>query len=131
LEAVERVNRAGGHVVLVDYVYDEDLPLLYNMATVFAYPSIYEGFGLPAAEALACGVPALVSNDGALSEVVGDAALCVDAFEVEAIAGGLERLLLDDELRASLSAAGPAQVANFTWENAARTVLDVYKKVVA
>jgi glycosyltransferase involved in cell wall biosynthesis len=129
LEAADRVNRAGGHVVLVDYVYDEDLPLLYNMATVFAYPSIYEGFGLPAAEALACGVPTLVSNDGALSEVVGNAALCVDAFDVEAIAGGLERLLLDDALRARLSAAGPAQIARFTWENAARTVLDVYKKV--
>ncbi|HEX9987489.1 MAG TPA: glycosyltransferase family 1 protein [Chloroflexia bacterium] len=131
LEAVERVNRAGGHVVLVDYVYDEDLPLLYNMATVFAYPSIYEGFGLPAAEALACGVPTLVSNDEALSEVVGDAALCADAFDVEAIAGGLERLLLDDALRASLSAAGPTQVAQFTWENTARTVLDVYKKVAS
>jgi glycosyltransferase involved in cell wall biosynthesis len=113
----------------VDYVYDSDLPLLYNMATVFAYPSLYEGFGLPAAEALACGVPTLVSTDGALAEVVGDAALKVDQHSVEEIASGLHRLLTDDALRTDLSTKGPAQVAPFTWDAAAHTVLDVYRRV--
>lgn len=129
LRAAERVNGSGGRVIFVDYVHDEMLPLLYNMADVFAYPSIYEGFGLPAAEAMACSVPTLVSNDGALSEVVGDAALKVDASSVEDIAVGLERLLTDEALRATLSERGPKQVAQFTWEAAARTVLDIYTKV--
>ncbi|HVF98616.1 MAG TPA: glycosyltransferase family 1 protein, partial [Chloroflexia bacterium] len=128
LAAAERANAAGGRVALVDYVDDDDLPALYNMAAAFAYPSLYEGFGLPAAEAMACGVPTLVSRDGALGEVVGDAALRVDAYSVEAIAGGLERLLTDEGLRDHLSDAGPKQVAQFTWQAAARTVLDVYAK---
>lgn len=130
-EAAERVNRAGGQVVFIDFVYDTDLPLLYNMADVFAYPSLYEGFGLPAAEALACGVPTLVSHDGALGEVVGDAAVKVDARSTEEIALGLERLLTDGSLRERLSAGGPAQVADFTWEAAARTVLEVYRSLAA
>lgn len=128
LRAAEKVNRAGngGRVLFVDYVDDIDLPLLYNMAEVFAYPSLYEGFGLPAAEAMACGTSTLVSNDGALAEVVGDAAVIVDPQSVESIAGGLKRLLEDDTLRARLAEAGPRQVAQFTWEVAARKVLEVY-----
>ncbi len=129
LAATERVNKAGGRVIFVDYVHDKDLPALYNMATVFAYPSLYEGFGLPAAEALACGTPTLVSNDGALAEVVGNAALRVDAHSVESIAAGLARLLADEELRRRLSTEGPPQVAPFTWEAAAQTVLSVYDRV--
>ncbi|MDQ6693222.1 MAG: glycosyltransferase family 4 protein [Chloroflexota bacterium] len=131
LEAAERVRRSGGNVVFLDYVYDEDLPLLYNKASVFAYPSLYEGFGLPAAEALACGVPTLVSKDGALAEVVGSAALSVEARSVEDIAAGLERLLLDDALRQRLAVEGPEQASKFTWEAAARTVLSVYSTAAA
>ncbi|MFL5733162.1 MAG: glycosyltransferase family 4 protein [Chloroflexia bacterium] len=130
-KAAERVNGAGGRVIFLDFVRDEHLPLLYNMATGFAYPSLYEGFGLPAAEALACGTPTLVSTDGALREVVGDAAVAVDPRSVEEIADGLERLLLDEGLRARLREQGPVQVARFTWEAAARKVLDVYEKVGA
>ena len=126
LAAAERVNRAGGTVIFLDYVYDNHLPLLYNMADVFAYPSLYEGFGLPAAEALACGVPTVVSQDGALSEVVGEAAVMVDGQSVESIANGLEQASNDDMLRARLRLEGPAQVAHFTWEAAARIVLDIY-----
>jgi glycosyltransferase involved in cell wall biosynthesis len=129
VQAAERVNTSGGRVIFLDYVYDDQLPLLYNMAAVFAYPSLYEGFGLPAAEALACGVPTLVSNDGALAEVVGDAALVVDPRSVEQIAAGLKTLLMDHDLRTRLAAAGPAQVAGLTWQASARTVLDVYHRV--
>jgi glycosyltransferase involved in cell wall biosynthesis len=129
LEAAKGVRARGGEVTMLDFVYDDDLPLLYNMASVFAFPSIYEGFGIPAAEALACGVPTLVSTDGALAEVVGDAALKVDARSVEAISEGLYRLLTDEELRADLSQKGPQRVARFTWEEAAGKVLEVYEKV--
>jgi glycosyltransferase involved in cell wall biosynthesis len=129
LRAAEAANAQGAQVVFVDYVYDDDLPLLYNMAEVFAYPSVYEGFGLPAAEAMACGMPTLVSQDGALAEVVGEAAVKVDAQSVESIAEGLARLLDDADLRARLSEAGPGQVAQFTWEEAARRVLEIYERL--
>jgi glycosyltransferase involved in cell wall biosynthesis len=130
LRAAEEANRHdGAQVMFVDYVYDDDLPLLYNMAEVFAYPSVYEGFGLPAAEAMACGTPTLVSHDGALAEVVGEAAVKVDAQSVESIAEGLARLLDDPDLRARLAAAGPGQVAPFTWDAAARQVLGVYERL--
>jgi glycosyltransferase involved in cell wall biosynthesis len=122
-----RVNNQGGKVVFLDFVYDDHLPLLYNMAEVFAYPSLYEGFGMPAAEALACGVPTLVSTDGALKEVAGDAALAADPTSVEEIATSLQQLLTDEALRHKLSQAGPIQAARFTWEAAARTVLGVYE----
>jgi glycosyltransferase involved in cell wall biosynthesis len=128
IEAAEKVNRNGGQVVFVDYVQDADLPLLYNMAEVFAYPSLYEGFGLPAAEALACGTPTLVSTDGALGEVVGEAALVADPKSPESIASGLQRLIEDDTLRATLSQAGPRQVAQFTWHSAAEKVLETYNR---
>lgn len=130
LEAAANVNRMSqgkGKVIFLDFVYDDQLPLLYAMAEVFAYPSLYEGFGLPAAEALACGVPAVVSTDGALSEVVGDAAVKVDPLSVESIASGLERALADDTLRDRLSHEGPERVARFTWKSAAQTVLEVYR----
>lgn len=131
--AAERVNSKGGtagaRVVFVDYVYDGDLPLLYRMAEVFAYPSLYEGFGLPVAEAMSCGTPVLVSGDGALAEVVGNAAVVVDALSVESIAEGLSRLLSDGELRQKLSEEGKARAARFTWEAAAEQVLGVYREV--
>jgi glycosyltransferase involved in cell wall biosynthesis len=133
VEAAERVNRqsgtTGARVVLVDYVYDGDLPLLYRMAEVFAYPSLYEGFGLPVAEAMSCGTPVLVSGDGALAEVVGDSAAVVNALSVDSIAQGLSRLLGDEGLRHRLSEAGRVRAARFTWEAAAEQVLGVYREV--
>lgn len=128
-KAAERANNQGGNVVFLDFVSDDHLPLLYNMAEGFAYPSLYEGFGMPAAEALACGVPTLVSTDGALKEVTGDAALAVDPTSLEDIAAGLQRLLTDEALREELALSGPIQAAQFTWEAAARTVLGVYEGV--
>jgi glycosyltransferase involved in cell wall biosynthesis len=96
---------------------------------VFSFPSIYEGFGIPAAEAMSCGTPTLVSRDGALLEVVGGAALTVDARSVEEISEGLYRLLTDEELRGRLRKEGPKQVARFTWDAAAERVLEVYGRV--
>lgn len=131
LEAADRVNQAAGkgRVVMVDYIDDKELPLLYNMAEVFAYPSLYEGFGLPVAEAMMCGTPTLVSQDGALEEVAGDACVRVDGLSVPSIAEGLRRLLEDADLRERLRIQGPKQAQQFTWDAAARKVLDVYSSV--
>ena len=93
------------------FVPDRTLAALYRLASVFAFPSLYEGFGLPPLEAMACGTPVVTSRISSLPEVVGDAALLVDPYSVEDIADGLERVLGDDALRASLVARGRARVA--------------------
>ena len=124
--AIERL-RLGARVRLLDYVDDKDLPALYNLAEAFVYPSIYEGFGLPALEALACGTPVVTADNSSLPEVVGDAAVLVRADDVAAIAGGIERVACDAALRAQLRASGPARARSFTWERAARQVLACYR----
>jgi glycosyltransferase involved in cell wall biosynthesis len=107
----------------------EDLPALYSLATLFAYPSISEGFGLPVIEAMACGAPVLTSNAAALPEVVGDAALLVDPLDRDAIARGLARLLEDSLLRESLSRRAQARAMTFSWERTARETLALYQAV--
>ena len=93
-------------VVYLGYVKDEHLPALYSGAAAFAFPSLYEGFGLCIVEAMACGVPVLTSNISATAEVAGDAALLVDPLSVDAIRDGLRRLLENEGLRAVLAARG-------------------------
>jgi glycosyltransferase involved in cell wall biosynthesis len=110
---------------------DADLPPLLDGATAFAFPSLYEGFGLPPLEALARGVPTVVADTSSLPEVVGEAALRHPPGDHEALAAALLRLLSDDVLRADLRARGPAQAARFTWERAARETLAVYREAVA
>jgi glycosyltransferase involved in cell wall biosynthesis len=112
-------------------VADEDLPLLYNAADLFAFPSLYEGFGLPPLEAMACGVPVLASGTTALPEVVGDAAVLVQPDEVPSIAAGLGRLMSDDALRRELSQKGQQRARNFSWERSADLFLHACGQVVA
>jgi glycosyltransferase involved in cell wall biosynthesis len=114
-------------VVFPGFVRDEDLPGLYSAADLFAMPSLYEGFGLPPLEAMACGTPTLVSEASSLPEVVGDAAIKVPPTDVEAMAAAIVSMLTDSALRARLSAAGPQQAAPFTWESAARKLLAAYQ----
>jgi glycosyltransferase involved in cell wall biosynthesis len=116
---VERLNLRA-RVRFLDFVADDDLPALYASATLFVYPSLYEGFGLPVAEALATGAPVVCSNAASLPEVAGDAALYFDPRDVDALTATLARALADDALRANLRARGLAQVKQFTWERAAR-----------
>jgi len=117
-------------VRLLDYVYDKDLPALYNLAAAFAYPSIYEGFGIPPLEALACGTPTVTADNSSLPEVVADAAVLVSAEDVGSIASGLAQVVSDEGLRARLREAGPAQARTFTWEQAAKRVLACYDRAV-
>jgi len=114
---------ARGRVHLTGYLADDDLPIVYNGAAALAFPSLYEGFGLPALEALACGLPTLTSNTTSLPEVVGDAALIVDPLDTDAIADGLWRLLTDGGLRAELRARGLERARVFSWARAAAATL--------
>jgi glycosyltransferase involved in cell wall biosynthesis len=124
--AIERL-RLGERVRVLDFVHDKDLPALYNLAWAFVYPSIYEGFGLPALEALACGTPVVTADNSSLPEVVGDAAVLVRAEDVGAIACGIERVVHDTQLRSRLQAAGPARARSFTWDRAARQIMACYR----
>ena len=111
------------------YVAEEDVAALYSLATVFAYPSLAEGFGLPALEAMACGTPVLTSSVSSLPEVAGDAAMLVSPTDVDAMAGALARLLEDGALRADLAERGRRRAAQFSWERCARQTLAVYTAV--
>jgi glycosyltransferase involved in cell wall biosynthesis len=116
-------------VLLTGFVSDDDLPALYSGAAAFAFPSLYEGFGLPPLEAMACGTPVVTSNNSSLPEVVGDAGLLVDPLDVEALASALDRLLTDPELSSRLIRRGIARSKTFTWERTARAHSCIYRDV--
>jgi glycosyltransferase involved in cell wall biosynthesis len=118
-----------GTVHFAGYIDGRDLAAVYSLATVFAYPSLYEGFGLPVLEAMACGTPVLTSDASSLPEVAGDAALLVSPTDVEAIAGALRRLLEAPALREALAARGLRRAAAFSWDRCARQTLGVYRGV--
>jgi glycosyltransferase involved in cell wall biosynthesis len=114
-------------VIFTGYVPDEDLPAIYSAADLFVFPSLYEGFGLPVLEAMACGTPVVCSNTSCLPEVAGDAALLVDPADVRALAGAMERALTDEALRVTLRARVMGKARGFTWEQAAQKTLMVYQ----
>lgn len=110
-------------------VDERDLVALYNAASVVAYPSLVEGFGLPVVEAMACGTPVLTSNVSSLVEVGGDAALCVDPLDVSAIRRGLESLLRDSSVRRRCREAGFRHASGFSWHKAADQVISIYAEM--
>lgn len=116
-----------GSVQFVGDVAEADLPALYSGALLFAFPSLYEGFGLPVLEAMACGAPVLCSTTPALLEIVGDAAVAVDPLDVAALAAAISRLLADEPQRRELSTRGLAQAQRFSWARAASETLAVYR----
>ena len=116
-------------VILTGYVPEADLPALYSSALCFVYPSYFEGFGLPPLEAMKCGAPVIVGNRTSLPEVVGDAGLTVDPFDVDAIAGAIRKLMNDSTLRATLSLMGQERASAFTWRETARQTLRIYQEV--
>lgn len=119
----------GDSVLFVGQVGNDDLVWLYNACVVYANPSLYEGFGLPVVEALACGAPSLVADTGSLPEVAGDAALLLPPRDAEAWADAIEHLWENPDERATLKARGPQQAARFSWERAARETLAIYRRV--
>lgn len=120
--------RAG--VLRTGYILDEDLPALYAGATAFVFPSLYEGFGLPPLEAMACGTPVICANTSSLPEVVGDAALGFDPRDVEAIREAVRQVAQDAPLRDELRARGLRRAAQFSWEQAARETYALYQKLL-
>jgi glycosyltransferase involved in cell wall biosynthesis len=121
----------GEHIVFTGHVSEDDLLALYQSADVFAYPSLYEGFGLPVLEAMACGVPVVCSDRSSLPEAAGDAALLVDPTDESAIAAALARALDDDDLRREMVARGLRRAREFTWDRVARNFLSIYQDVAA
>lgn len=129
LRAIDGLNLTD-RLVFTDYVPRADLPALYAGAEAMAYVSLYEGFGIPVLEALACGTPVLASTDPALVEVAAGAALHVDPLSVEAIAGGLQRVLTDADLRARLRTGGPLRAAFYSRRNMARAAWRGYERAM-
>lgn len=127
-EAIDKLV-ADGEAMTLGFVDEADLPSLYSGAAVFAFPSLYEGFGLPALEAMAAGTPVIASSTSSLPEVVGDAAVTVDPLSVESISESLRALLADEPRRAELSVRGLARAAQFSWERCVARTVDVYCRV--
>jgi glycosyltransferase involved in cell wall biosynthesis len=119
----ERIARLG-------YVAEEDLPALYSNAELFVYPSLYEGFGFPVVEAMACGAPVVTSSSSSLAEIAEGAALLVDPRDTRAIAGAMDRALGDEREWARLRLLGLARAGSFSWERSTRETLDVYEEAL-
>jgi glycosyltransferase involved in cell wall biosynthesis len=129
LAAVEALHLED-HVVFTDHLSDTDLPYVYNGAAVFVYPSIYEGFGLPALEALACGTPVVTSDVSSLPEIVGQAGLLVPPSDAGVLFDALKRILSEPELAASLAQQGTERAAQFSWQRTACETLAVYESAI-
>jgi glycosyltransferase involved in cell wall biosynthesis len=114
-------------IIVTGYVPREMLPCFYNAASVFVYPSICEGFGLPVVEAMACGTPTITSRGSSLEEIAGDAAVLIDPLDVSAITSAMDRVLSDSDLRASLRVRGLARSNGFSWQKMAAQTHEVYR----
>jgi glycosyltransferase involved in cell wall biosynthesis len=127
-EVSDLVHRLGirRDVVFTGYVREEELPLLYNACELFIFPSLYEGFGMPVLESMACGTPVLTANTSSIPEVAGDAAVMVDPRDTDKMAEAMKEILEDACLRERLRKAGPLQAAKFSWRKTARETLEVY-----
>lgn len=122
------LGELGRNIQMLGHLNDADLPAFYSGATAFAYPSVYEGFGLPVLEAMACGTPVIASNAASIPEAAGEAALLFDPFEITEISNCLEKVLWDEEFRRELSAAGVERAQKMTWSATAQIILGVLKE---
>lgn len=130
------IYQAAGNAKLKDkikftgYVDEEDLPLLMKDAEIFCFPSLYEGFGIPPVEAMACGTPVLASNAAPMPEVLGEQALYVDPFSVDSIALGIKKLILDSDLREQMSDKGAEYAKRYDWKYSVECLNQVYRELV-
>lgn len=122
-------HRLHKYVRFLGYLPEETLAVMYRLAGVFVFPSLYEGFGLPPLEAMASGTPVVTSNVSSLPEVAGDAAVLVDPYDPEAIADGIYRVLSNEALRRDLRSKGIVRAHQFSWESSVRRIHDIYEQV--
>ena len=127
---IERLNLKDS-ICLTDYVPEEDLPLIYNAALAFVFPSLYEGFGLCPLEAMACGTPVISSNFASLKEVLGDAALIFNPLDIRDMADKMRQIITDEALRKQLKQKGLRRASEFSWRQCALETLDAYKELGA
>ena len=132
-EWLETTKKTGieGRIHIIGHIPDEHLVAIYNGATALVYPSLYEGFGLPIVEAMACGCPVICSNAASMPEVAGDAALLIDPLNCNELASAIETVVTDSAARADLISKGHARVKHFSWQRTARETLAVFQKVAA
>ncbi len=126
---VQNLIKKDKNIICPGFVSTEELVLLYNIATVFIMPSLYEGFGLPILEAMSSGCPVITTREGSLSEVAGEAAYYVDAYSVESIKQGLQKVFINSKLQAELSQKGLIQTKKFTWKRTVEQTVRVYETV--
>lgn len=127
-ETIDKLNLKDD-IIFTGYVPENDLPALYNAADLFVYPSIYEGFGLPPLEAMACGTPVITSNTSSLPEVVGDAGIMVDPLDINELAHSMHEVLTNSALKIDLRKKGLERAKMFNWEKCGRETLEVYENV--
>lgn len=128
LSTVETLNLKS-KVKFVGYVASEDTPVLLNGATMFTFPSIYEGFGLPILEAMACGIPVLTADAASMPEVAGDAAVLVNPYDIDNIKNGMKEILNNQDLREDLIKKSKIRVGQYTWERTANRLLGVFDEI--
>ncbi len=131
IEIMQEIEKSKEHIHYLGFVTDLELAHIYNLATMFIYPSLYEGFGLPPLEAMACGTPVIVSSVASLPEVCADAALYINPTDLQDIKDKILTLLYDETLREALSQKGKTQAALFSWDKSALEHLKVFQKVLA
>jgi len=125
---VQKLARGDKRIIILGFVSTEDLVALYNTATVFAMPSLYEGFGLPLLEAMSCGCPVLTTKEGSIPEVAGKAAYNVDAYDTNDIANGIGEVYFNQKLQKELSQKGLMQAKKFSWKKTAENTVNVYER---
>lgn len=130
LVEVQKLTESDSNFIKLGFVPTDDLVYLYNLATLFVMPSVYEGFGLPVLEAMQCGCPVVTTIGGSLEEVGGDAAYVIDGYDKKDISNGLEEVFSSKDLRESLIENGLNHAKKFTWKKTAEKTIEAYKKVI-
>lgn len=129
---MEQINEIGmeSRIILTNFIPDADMPVFYSGAEVLLFPSLYEGFGLPIAEAMACGCPVITSNISSMPEVGGKAAMYVNPYKISSITGGLKKVLHNKSLQNRMVNKGLVQIKKFSWDESARKTLKLYKSII-
>jgi len=129
LDKVQKLTESDGLFIRLGFVDNKDLVSLYNLATLFVMPSLYEGFGLPVLEAMSCGCPVVTSKEGSLAEVAEDAVHYIDPYDINSIANGIGEIYFNTDVAKELSQKGLTQVKKFSWEKTAKETIKVYESV--